>query len=248
MNCVHPGRRPLVAAAATAFALVLLISGAVVRTAAAQESTATTAEIGVRGEAVEVDCSITDPAAQAVTSTVEPASALAIVSEESAARYIAQEELATVGAAEAVGETNAIIGQILFDAEGTPLMCSRFDVDLRTLVSDEARRDNFLYNNTLETAQFPLATFVLTEVEGLDAPLADGEEATFTLIGNLTMHGVTKLVAWEATVNRDGDEMTGTAKTEFNMVDFNIEEPVVGPVVSVDETIALEADITAAAE
>ena len=114
-----------------------------------------------------------------------------------------------------------------------------------TLTSDEARRDNFLYDNTLETGEYPLATFILTGVEGLDAPLTDGEETTLFLVGNLTMHGETKLVTWQATVTRTGDTLAGSAVTTFGMEDFAIEEPAFGPVVSVDETIDLEVDITA---
>ena len=124
---------------------------------------------------------------------------------DSVARYRAQEELADRGANEAVGETNSIVGQIYFDHEGMPLACSRWDVDLRTLTSDESRRDNYLRGNTLQTDTYPVATFVLTSVDGLDRPLQDGQETAFSLVGNLTMHGVTKLVRWDVTAKLDGD-------------------------------------------
>ena len=176
---------------------------------------------------------------------MEAATVYAIVPEESIARYRVQEELAQVGETEAVGETQAIIGQFGFGEDGLPLPCSRFDVDLRTLQSDSSRRDNYLYGNTLETEQYPLATFILTAVEGVTAPLPDGEETTFTLIGNLTVHGFTKLVAWQATVTLDGDTLEGTAVTTFDMPDFDISPPRVGPVVSLDETVALEVAIVA---
>lgn len=172
-------------------------------------------------------------------------SSYAIVSEESTARYRAQEELASVGANEAVGQTNAMIGTILLDENGTPLICSRFDVDLRTLQSDEARRDNYLYNNTLQTETYPLATFVVASIEGLDGPLTDGETVTLRLLGDLTLHGVTRPATWDAEVTLDGDTLTGTASTTFRMEDFNIEEPVVGPVASVDQEIRLEVEISA---
>ena len=172
-------------------------------------------------------------------------SSYAIVSEESAARYRAQEELASVGANEAVGQTSAIIGTILLGEDGTPLICSRFDVDLRTLQSDEARRDNYLYNNTLQTETFPLATFVVASIEGLDEPLADGEAVTLTLLGDLTLHGVTLPATWDADVTLDGDTLTGTASTTFRMADYDIEEPIVGPVASVDQEITLEVEISA---
>jgi polyisoprenoid-binding protein YceI len=168
-----------------------------------------------------------------------------VVPEESEARYRVQEELAQVGKTEAVGKTRAIIGQLGFNANGMPLPCARFDVDLRTLQSDQAKRDNYLYNNTLEAEKYPLATFVLKEVDGLAVPLADGEEQTVTLIGDLTLRDVTKPVAWEATVKREGDAITGTAATEFKMADFSITPPSVPVVLSLDETVRLEFDVTA---
>ena len=231
--------RPRAVAPIALLALTLLVAlGGVasVRSVAAQETEATIEPGVLSTPAASIDCEASAPA---------PAATFSILSEESEARYRAQEELANVGATEAVGRTNAIIGQILFGEDGLPLACSRFDVDLRTLQSDNARRDNYLYNNTLETERFPLATFVLSAVEGLEQPLAEGEETTFTLIGNLTVHGVTKLVAWEATATLDEDTLRGTAATAFDMPDFGIEPPVVGPVVSLDERVALEVDITA---
>ena len=138
-----------------------------------------------------------------------------------------------------------MIGQIAFDDNGMPVPCSRFDIDLRTLKSDSARRDNFLYKNTLQTETYPLATFVLRGVEGLDQPLAEGQETPLVLIGDLTLRDTTKLVAWDATVKRDGDQLTGSAATEFEMPDFAIEPPQVPVVLSLDETLRLEIDLTA---
>ena len=176
---------------------------------------------------------------------MDAATVYAIVPEESIARYRVQEELAQVGETEAVGETQAIIGQFGFGEDGLPLPCSRFDVDLRTLQSDQARRDNYLYQNTLEAETYPLATFVLRAVEGIDEPLAEGTETTVRLIGDLTLRDVTKLVAWEAHVTLVDGVLTGTAATMFEMPDFGIEPPSVPVVLSLDETIRLEVDLTA---
>ena len=228
------------------FALALVAIASIAMPALAQDDSTPAAETtpGVlTTPAAEINCNTDGDDVSEVVAQI--ASIYEIQSEESTARYRAQEELAGQGANEAVGETQAIIGQILFDANGMPLQCSRFDVDLRTLVSDESRRDNFLYENTLETGTYPLATFVLTSVEGLDQALVDGEVTTFILIGNLSVHGETKLVAWEATVTKDGETIQGTAKTTFEMPDFGIEQPIVGPVISVDETIVLEVELTA---
>ncbi|MDQ3695051.1 MAG: YceI family protein [Chloroflexota bacterium] len=182
----------------------------------------------------------------AVPAGVDAASVYAINSAESAARYLVTEELAGVGANEVIGETNAIIGNILFDAGGASLPCSQFDVDLRTLETDEARRDNYLRGNTLETDTYPLATFVLRHVEGVDGPVPVGEAVTIILIGDLTFHGETRLAAWEATVTKEAANLTGSATTTFTFPDFNIEKPIVGPVVGIGDEVTLEIDLVAA--
>jgi polyisoprenoid-binding protein YceI len=166
-------------------------------------------------------------------------------SETSTASYVAQEELATVGANEVIGTTNAIIGSILLDEEGNPLMCSNFAVDLRTLETDESRRDNFLRENTLESETYPFATFVLASVEGLDGPIEDGETVTMQLVGDLSIHGVTRSTTWEAEITRDGETLTGTASHTFLIADYDMEKPIVGPVVSIEDEIVLRIDIVA---
>ncbi len=211
--------------------------------AVAQDSaTPTPIAAGVLGDpATDTGCSLEIGA----TPEADVAAAFQIVSDQSLARYRVEEELAGRGAAEAVGETNAFIGTIFLDDQGIPIPCSRFDVDIRTLKSDEARRDNYLYRNTLESERYPLATFIVTGIEGLPDPLPEGQDTTLTLIGNLTLHGVTKLVAWEATVRLDGKTLKGTAWTQFEMPDFAITPPKVGPVVGLDETVRLEVEVTA---
>lgn len=245
MHVIRHDRRsgfiPLTLVALT-LSLWLSIAGPSMATAQETTPTATATAPGVLGTAVPT--TTCDPQATA-TAAASGSNSYTLVSDTSEARYRAQEELASIGANEAVGKTKAIIGTILLDADKTPLACSRFDVDLRTLTSDQARRDNYLYSNTLETGQFPLATFVLTGIEGLNGPLPDGKETAVTLVGNLSVHGVTKLVAWEATVKLDGDALTGTAKTSFKMPDFDITPPVIGQVVSIDDTIGLEVDLSA---
>ncbi|MGD9711409.1 MAG: YceI family protein [Thermomicrobiales bacterium] len=172
--------------------------------------------------------------------------AYVINGEPSEARYVVEEELAGIGANTAIGRTNAFIGQILLDDANMPVTCSRFDVDMRTLVSDESRRDNFLRGNTLQSDSYPVATFILRTVEGLDGGLSS-EEQTFTLIGDLVFRGQTQLVAWEATASLNGDNLSGSAFTSFLLEDYNIEKPIVGSVVSIADDLRLEVDIEASA-
>jgi polyisoprenoid-binding protein YceI len=223
--------------------VVAALLGAAASGVTAQES-ATPTPMGLLQEAENLpDCAPAEIGA--LPEGLDAATIYTIVPEESTARYRVQEELAQVGENEAVGKTKAIIGQFGFGEDQLPLPCSRFDVDLRTLQSDQAKRDNYLYRNTLEAETYPLATFVLRDVEGMDAPLAEGQETTLRLIGDLTLRDVTKLVAWEAKVALTDGALTGTAATMFEMTDFEIEPPSVPVVLSLDETIRLEVDFTA---
>lgn len=233
-------RHWLYAPLAVPFAAMLLLVAMLAAPSAGAQDKEETVAVGVLATpAAELDCD-----AYAATPDNAPSTVYQIDSAASEARYRVKEELVSIGATEAVGSTQAIIGSVMFDENGIPMACSRIDVDLRTLTSDESRRDNYLYNNTLQTEAFPLATFVLTSVEGMDEALVEGQETTVTLIGDLTLHGVTNLVAWETVVTLEGETITGTANTEFQMPEFDITPPKAGPVVSLEELVKLEFDLT----
>ncbi|MER3459207.1 MAG: hypothetical protein C4309_11800, partial [Chloroflexota bacterium] len=165
-----------------------------------------------------------------------------LVPEGSEARYRVREQLARLSfPSDAVGATKAISGQIVVNPDGTILSeKSKIVVDLTTLRSDENRRDNYIKNNTLQTSRFPTAEFVPREIRGLSSPLPASGEGTFQLIGDLTLHGVTRPVTWEVTARLDGQTLTGSATTSFTFADFNLTVPQVFVVLSVDETIRLE--------
>lgn len=214
---------------AMAILATLTLSAACVTTATAQDEAASPSA---------AECNVEQAVADAPV-------VYAINGEESTASYVAMEELASIGANEVVGTTNAIIGSILFDEEGNPLPCSNFAVDMRTLVTDENRRDNFLRTNTLESDAYPFAIFIVSAVEGLEGPIADGDTVTATLVGDLTLHGVTKTVSWDAEITRDGDTITGVASHAFLIEDYDMEKPIVGPVVSIEDEVTLNIEVTA---
>lgn len=167
-----------------------------------------------------------------------------LVPEGSEARYRVREQLARLSfPSDAVGTTKALSGQIVVNPDGTIVSEeSRIVVDLTTLRSDESRRDNYIKTNTLQTSRFPTAEFVPKEIRGLPSPLPTSGEGQFQLIGDLTLHGVTRQVTWEVTARLDGQTLTGSAITSFTFADFNLTVPQVFVVLSVDETIRLEVD------
>jgi len=219
-------RSPLKTAAVAAFAGLALTAGTFGATFA-QEASPSAATCNVEQAVADA------PLAYTVDGT------------RSVASYTVIEELASVGENEVVGTTSAIIGSILLDEDGTPLMCSNFAVDMRTLVTDENRRDNYLRENTLESDTYPFATFVVASVDGLDGPIEDGATVPATLTGDFTLHGVTKTVSWDAEITRDGDTLTGTADYTFLIADYEMEKPIIGPVVAIDDEVTLSVDIVA---
>jgi polyisoprenoid-binding protein YceI len=219
---------------AAAALLTLAVSTSVISPAMAQDSTPADS-----ASPLAADCNVDEAVASAPT-------VYTLNSEESTASYVAQEELASIGANEVVGTTNAIIGSILVDENGVPLECSNFAVDMRTLVTDESKRDNFLRENTLESETFPFATFVVSSIEGLEDGLVEGETMNAQLTGDLTLHGVTRPATWEAELTLADGTITGTANTTFVIADYEMEKPIVGPVTSIDDEIELRVEITAA--
>jgi polyisoprenoid-binding protein YceI len=169
---------------------------------------------------------------------------LQIAEDGNEARYRAQEQLAGHDLpSEAVGRTPGVTGTIALDAGGkVDPAGSKITVDLSKLESDQSRRDNFIRRNTLETETFPQAEFVPREAVGLPNPLPTSGGQKFQLVGDLTVHGVTKPATWDVTAQFAEDGISGQAVTKLKISDFEMTPPKVGPVLSIEDDIALEID------
>jgi polyisoprenoid-binding protein YceI len=185
------------------------------------------------------------PGRTAYTQSPEAQLRYGIVAGRSEARYRIREQLAGISfPSDAVGTTNAIEGSISLVAQGRVLTSdSRLTVDLRKLQSDRARRDNYIRRNTLETDRYPTAVFVPTEVHRLHFPLPQAGTASFELVGDLTVRGVTRRISWEATATFNGQDVSVQAKTAFRFADFGLSIPQVASVLSVEDNIRLETDL-----
>ncbi len=213
--------------AATVLAIVVAVAPFAVTTAMpapAASDLLTSASVSLRSEATRVD----------------------LVAGGSEARYHAQEVLAGRGANEAVGRTSDVSGMIQVEADGSIAADhSRLTVDLSTLQSDSGMRDNYIKRSTLQVSQFPTADFVVTSAPGLPVPLPTSGTATFELVGDLTVHGVTRPTTWQATASFADREVTGTATTTVLMTDLGMTPPKVGSVVSIEDSVRLELDVRA---
>lgn len=167
-----------------------------------------------------------------------------LVSGAAEARYRAQEVLSGRGFNEAVGRTSAVTGGILLDDLGGVVASqSRISVDLTTLVSDNAMRDRYIQRATLQTEEYPTAAFQVMSAPGLPQPLPTSGTASFTLVGELTVHGVTRPTTWDATATFADGEVQGTASTTVLLTDFGMEPPRAGPVLSIEDAVRLELDV-----
>jgi polyisoprenoid-binding protein YceI len=184
------------------------------------------------------------------TSAAGDAAAATLVIDPSAshASYRAREQLAGRNLpSDAVGTSTAVSGAVVFSADGSiDSNQSQIKVDLSKLTSDESRRDNFIKGNTLQTSQFPMATFTPRDSEGLTMPLPTSGQSNFQLIGDLTVHGVTRPVTWQVTAQFDPTSVSGNATTDVNISDFGMTPPKAGPVLSIQDALTLELAFTAA--
>ncbi|MFL2763854.1 MAG: YceI family protein [Dehalococcoidia bacterium] len=165
----------------------------------------------------------------------------------STARYIVREQLARwVSEKDVSGETQLVEGKIIISSEGKLIAKgSRFVVNVKSLKSDESKRDNYIKNNALESNKFPEAIFEINMMEGLNGPLPTSGEVNLTLIGDMTIHGVTKEISWTLLANIENEDIKGIAKTSIEFDTFDIRKPSLPFILTLDDTLRLELDFIA---
>jgi len=160
------------------------------------------------------------------------------------ARYRVREQLVNFDLPnDAIGVTKEITGTLVVEPNGTIVRdSSRIVVNVTNLKSDQARRDNFIKRRTLETEKFTTVELVPTAFRGISARPAGGEPVTFSLVGDLTVHGTTRPTEWNVIAHAEGADIVGTATTAFTFKDMGLDQPRVPVVLSVADTIKLEYD------
>jgi polyisoprenoid-binding protein YceI len=137
--------------------------------------------------------------------------------------YRFDEELVGIGGNTAVGRTPDVSGTMTV-ADGA-VTAVDVEVDVTTLDSDSDRRDGALGSRGLESDRFPTATFSLTDPVPLPAGLTDGERASVTATGELTIHGVTNEAAVELQAELQGDTTVVVGSAPIALADYGIDPP-----------------------
>ena len=136
---------------------------------------------------------------------------------------------------EAVGRTSGVEGTVTISA--TSVTSVDLSVDLTSVTSDESRRDGAFTGRIMNTAEFPVALFSLSEPVTLDAIPAVGASTTVKAKGTVTMHGVEKAVEIDVTARRNAStiEVLGSIPVVFS--DYGIDNPSVGFVTTQDDGV-----------
>ena len=139
---------------------------------------------------------------------------------------------------EAVGRSTAVTGSM--EVAGDTVEAVRIEADLTQLTSDEDRRDNAIRQRGLESEQYPTATLELAEPIQLDSTPAQGQEVRGEGTGRLTVHGVTREVDLDLTGRWNGETIQVVGQLPVKMTDYQIEPPRFGPVVSIEDGLAVD--------
>jgi polyisoprenoid-binding protein YceI len=162
----------------------------------------------------------------------------------SEAGYRVREQLANLPAeSDAIGRTSDVTGSITVvdAADGAQLTAGEILIDTTTIASNESRRDNRLRTEGLQTDQFPTATFKLTQPIDVPAAAVAGTATDVTLVGDLTLHGVTRSVEIPTQAVLTNGQIQVAGSLTFPLADFEITAPNVGGfIISIADEGALE--------
>jgi polyisoprenoid-binding protein YceI len=139
---------------------------------------------------------------------------------------------------EAVGRSSAVTGTM--EVAGDTVEAVRIEADLTQLTSDETRRDNAIRDRGLESARYPTATLELAEPIRLATAPVQGQEVRGQGRGRLTVHGVTREVDLDLQGRWTGETIQVVGQLPVRMSDYQIEPPRFGPVVSIEDSLAVD--------
>lgn len=108
--------------------------------------------------------------------------------------------------------------------DGT-LTAGEITVDMQHLTSDSDVRDKSVRQRIFHTAEYPEATFTVTEPADVSAVPDDGSVGSVELTGDLTIHGTTQPVTQRFDVARSGDRLIVAGDIPINRLDYGVETP-----------------------
>ena len=176
----------------------------------------------------QVEVNLTESAGKQEDTTIQTRGGVTIFEikpEESQVNYEVGETFISQGNvfATAIGVTRQVTGQVNIDYTNPQnSTVGTITVDISRFTSDSNRRDNAIRDRWLESASYPMATFIPTSIEGLPAVGEEGVDYPLKITGDLTVKETTQQVTLDATIRLEGNVLTGTATTTLLMSDFGV--------------------------
>jgi polyisoprenoid-binding protein YceI len=148
-----------------------------------------------------------------------------------------------------IGANSEISGEIQVDFTAPQqAQVGPIEIGAGGFATDSGLRDQSIRTFILQTNRFPTINFVPTEIIGVPDHVSAGDTMKLQISGDLTIHGVTKTVTFDAHVTMVSDqELIGSASTAILRTDFGLEIPNVPRVAGVEELVNLEIDFVAVA-
>jgi len=187
------------------------------------------------------------PAVAAPSTAAGSARTFTIVPEQTEASYQVQEKFLNRDLPNmALGKTNAVTGELQVSLDGKPSgKVTKITVDLRTLTSDQSRRDNRIRTQWLESEKYQFAEFTSTDAQGIPDSYTEGQEVSFKLTGDMKIREVTKPVTFDVKGKLQGDTITGSATSKILMKDFGFDPPDVAGMLTVEDRVTVTINLKA---
>jgi len=132
----------------------------------------------------------------------------------------------------AVGRTSRVSGQLTI--QGATVSAADLTVDLSSVQSDRAQRDNQFRGRIMDTAAWPTASFKLTSPIQLGSVPAQGATVSAKATGQLTLRGTTRTVTTDLTARRSGGSIQVSGQIPITFSEWGIPNPSFGPVTTED--------------
>lgn len=152
---------------------------------------------------------------------------MGIISSQSSASFRLNEILRGVPTV-VTGTTSTLTGDVGITFAPANIFLGEIKINARTLKTDSEKRDGAIARMILnsEKSENEFITLKNSVVTNLPTVIPIGQKFTFTVVGDLTINGVTKKTSFNSsgTVSAD-NTFTGGATATINHSDFNIKIP-----------------------
>jgi polyisoprenoid-binding protein YceI len=138
----------------------------------------------------------------------------------------------------AVGRSRHVSGNLTIS--GGTLTAARFSVPMATIRSDRPERDAQFDGRIMDVAVYPTGVFTLSSPVRLALLPAPGARKSYTIAGNLTLHGRTRPVTFTLTAERTSSQIEVSGSIPVLVARWGIPNPSFGSFVTTENHGVLE--------